>query len=78
MSMEPEFQDEVTSPKLTPRERLVLEFLWAGLSNRDIALRMNVGIRTLDAERQSLRRKFRVSSHVELVRAALRCGILKV
>ena len=71
-------QPSAVTPDLTARERLVLESIWESCSIGVAARRMGIDVRTAEAERHSLRREFGVSSSVQLVRAALHCGMLKV
>lgn len=42
---------------LTPREEEAIEYVWQGLSNREIAERMVVGLKTVDAHIGNARRK---------------------
>lgn len=65
-------------PELTDRERQVLESVWDGYSTRAIALALKTDIRLVEAGRNGLMRKFGVNNSMELVRLALRYGILNV
>lgn len=56
---------------LTPREREVLNLIVDGKSNRIIADRLGIGIRTVETHRQHLMEKMQVSSLAELVRVVL-------
>jgi FixJ family two-component response regulator len=56
---------------LTPRERTVLARIAAGDSNKTIADKLSVGVRTVELHRQSVFQKMGAGSLAELVRAAV-------
>ena len=62
----------------TPREREVLKMVWSGLSNREIADRLGISSRTIEAHRASLMKKLRVANTAQLVRIAIEQGLIKV
>ena len=62
----------------TPREREVLKLVWTGLSNREIADRLGISSRTIEAHRASLMKKLRVANTAQLVRIAIEQGLIKV
>jgi DNA-binding NarL/FixJ family response regulator len=62
----------------TPREREVLRLVWSGLSNREIADRLGISSRTIEAHRASLMKKLRVANTAQLVRTAIEQGLIKV
>jgi len=65
---------EATSAKLallTPREREVMDMLVAGLHNRDIAARLGISIKTVEAHRAKVMDKMQADSMSDLVRMAL-------
>jgi FixJ family two-component response regulator len=57
--------------RLTPRERGVMELLVKGKSNKEIALALNIGVRTVETHRSEVMRKLGVKSLAELVRLAM-------
>jgi len=57
--------------QLTPREREVLELLVAGLCSREIATKLHVAQKTVEAHRASIRRRTRTDTVAELVRLVL-------
>lgn len=61
---------------LTPREREVLEMLAEGLSNKEIAWRMNISEHTVKFHLASVFAKLDVSTRTEAVMQALRRGLL--
>lgn len=61
---------------VTTRELEVLELLSRGLTNRLVAQRLSISIKTVDSHRTNLMRKFDVHSTVELVCYALKTGLL--
>jgi len=56
---------------LTPREREVAELLIAGKTSKEIAVAMNVSVRTVEGHRRMVFSKMDVSSATQLVRAVL-------
>jgi DNA-binding NarL/FixJ family response regulator len=59
-------------PRLTPREREVVQLLAEGHRNRKIAQKLGISIKTVETHRTTLMRKIGVKSIVELVRYAVR------
>jgi two-component system, LuxR family, response regulator FixJ len=61
---------------LSPRERQVMDGLIAGLSNKLIARDYDISPRTIEVYRANVMTKMQANSLSELVRLALRAGIL--
>jgi DNA-binding NarL/FixJ family response regulator len=59
-------------PRLTPREREVIQLLAEGHRNKKIAQILGISIKTVETHRTTLMRKIGVKSIVELVRYAVR------
>lgn len=53
---------------LTPKEQEVLQGVLEGLPSRDIALRLNLSVRTVENHRARIMEKLRVGSAMELMR----------
>jgi two-component system, LuxR family, response regulator FixJ len=62
---------------LSPRERQVMDGLMAGLSNKMIAREYDISPRTIEVYRANVMTKMGASSLSELVRLAMRAGVLK-
>lgn len=62
---------------LSPRERQVMEGLVAGLSNKTIARDLSISPRTVEVYRDNVMTKLQAASLSELVRLAVRAGVLK-
>jgi two-component system response regulator FixJ len=62
---------------LSPRERQVMDGLVAGLSNKLIAREYDISPRTIEVYRANVMTKMQAGSISELVRLAMRGGILK-
>jgi two-component system, LuxR family, response regulator FixJ len=62
---------------LSPRERQVMDGLMAGLSNKLIAREYDISPRTIEVYRANVMTKMGASSLSELVRLAMRAGVLK-
>src|SRR5581483_533390 len=61
---------------LSPRERQVMEGLVAGLSNKLIAREYDISPRTIEVYRANVMTKMQANSLSELVRLAMRAGLL--
>jgi DNA-binding NarL/FixJ family response regulator len=61
--------------RLTPRERQVLEGIAEGLSNKQIAARLDIGRRTVETHRESLMRKLDIRTVAGLTRFAIEAGL---
>jgi two-component system response regulator FixJ len=62
---------------LSPRERQVLDGLVAGLSNKAIARDHDISPRTIEVYRANLMAKMQAGSLSDLVRMAMRAGLLR-
>jgi two-component system, LuxR family, response regulator FixJ len=62
---------------LSPRERQVMDGLIAGLSNKTIAREYDISPRTIEVYRANVMTKMQAGSLSELVRLAIRAGVLK-
>jgi DNA-binding NarL/FixJ family response regulator len=60
---------------LTPREREVLQLLAEGKTTKQIALSLNVSVKTIETYRQQLMHKLNLHSVAELTKYAIREGI---
>lgn len=68
-----ETMDDV--PKMTNRELDVIKLCCDGLSTKEIADRLHVSVRTIDAHKSNIFKKLNISSTVELVRFASKAGM---
>ena len=55
---------------LTKRELEILNFITEGMSNKDIATRLDKSVRTIETHRFNIMKKMKVSNVVELIRVA--------
>ncbi|MEK9278907.1 MULTISPECIES: response regulator FixJ [unclassified Bradyrhizobium] len=62
---------------LSPRERQVMEGLIAGLSNKLIAREYDISPRTIEVYRANVMTKMQANSLSELVRLAMRAGLIR-
>jgi two-component system, NarL family, response regulator NreC len=69
-------QPEFFSPPLSPREVQVMQFVVEGHTNTVIAERLGIGVKSVETYRARLMTKLGVTSRADLVRAALRMGVL--
>jgi two-component system response regulator NreC len=68
---------EETSSGLTDREQEVLTYLAEGASNEEIATSLVISPKTVARHRENIMRKLNLHSRAELVRYAIRKGIIK-
>lgn len=62
---------------LSTREREVLHLIAEGMSAKEVATQLNISTKTVEAHRTSLMRKLGVRKATELVRYALRHGLIE-
>ena len=63
---------------LTAREREVLHLAAEGLSNTELAAKLTIGVRTAETHRANLMSKLGLQSQTDLIRYALRRGIISL
>ena len=73
-----DYRRHVTDPidLLTSREREVLQLIAEGKTNKEIATSLNLSVYTVDAHRGRLMEKLNLHSINELVRLAVRYGLV--
>jgi DNA-binding NarL/FixJ family response regulator len=64
--------------QLTSRERQVLQLICEGMTNRQVAQQLNLAIKTIDTHRTRLMAKLDIHNQTELVKFALRRGIISL
>jgi len=64
------------APSLTSREREIAQLLAEGRTNKEIAAELKVSVKTIETHRISLMRKLNLHSLSELVRYAIRKGMV--
>jgi DNA-binding NarL/FixJ family response regulator len=64
-------------PSLTDREREVLAWLARGLSSREVAGHLGIGVRTVETHRAHLMQKLGVKSVATLIQTAIRGGLIE-
>lgn len=74
---EPNAVDAEPFSLLSTREREVLHLIAEGLSAKEIATRLAISTKTVEAHRTSLMRKLSVRKATELVRYAVRHGLIE-
>ncbi len=71
---------ESTPPEtasLTEREIQVLQLVAEGLNSREIAERLNISVKTVDTHRANIMEKLGVHNTAELIKLAIRKGIVR-
>lgn len=73
-----DYRRHVTDPidTLTSREREVLQMLAEGKTNKEIAVILNLSVYTVDAHRGRIMEKLNLHSINEMVRFAVRNGLI--
>lgn len=69
-------QATALTTQLTPREQEVLRGVVAGLTNRAIAERLHIGVRTVEMHRGNIMQKLQMDNLAALIRFAILTGIL--
>ncbi|ODT45795.1 MAG: hypothetical protein ABS70_02330 [Nitrospira sp. SCN 59-13] len=64
------------SDGLTPRQKEILKLVSQGNTNRDIARRLDISVRTVEVHRFNLMRRLKVRNVAQLLRQALQQGFL--
>jgi len=67
----------VTRNQLTNREQTILLQLAQGKSNREVAVALDISVRTVETHRKNIKRKLGISSTAGLTRYALEHGVLQ-
>ena len=62
--------------RMTQREREVLIGIAEGLTNKEVAARLNIGVRTVGSHRERIVRKLKIRSAAGLTRFAIEHGLV--
>lgn len=62
---------------LTERERQIVQLAAEGYKNREIAEQLGISLKTVETHRANIMQKLNISDRVELVRYAIRSGIIE-
>ena len=71
-------REENSYEKLTNREREVLQLLAEGRTVKEIAHLLYLSTKTVQAHRAHLREKLNINSNAELIKYAIRKGLIKI
>src|SRR5690242_7297308 len=69
--------NDAVGEALTPREREVLQLVAEGRSSKSIAAALGVSVKTIESHRASLMRKLHLRTVADLVRYAVRNGLVE-
>jgi two-component system response regulator NreC len=64
--------------RLSPREREVLQLLAEGFSVKQVAVRLNLSVKTVDAHKTNLMKKIDVHDRAELIRYAIQRKLIAI
>jgi len=70
-------EDGQSVRSLTPREREIVQMLAEGKSNKEVASRLSISVKTVETHRATVMRKLEINSIVELVHYAIRNGLVE-
>ncbi len=70
-------EDDASLEALTPREREILTLIAEGLTNQEIAQRLMISIKTVQTHRAHIMEKLNLHDRAELVRFAIRKGLIE-
>jgi DNA-binding NarL/FixJ family response regulator len=76
--MEASQQPEEQSPKLTPRQREVLQLIAEGRTMKETATILNISTRTVEAHKYEMMQTLGVETTAELIQYAIKIGLLSV
>jgi len=71
-------EEKVSYNGLTPREREILRYIAEGMQNREIGDLLSISVRTVQAHRTNLMDKLGAHDRTELVKYAIRRGIINL
>ncbi len=74
--MESQLDDDQDAPQLTPRQREVLQLLAEGRSMKETATILDVSPRTVAFHKYRMMKQLRLKTNVELIKFAIREGIV--
>jgi DNA-binding NarL/FixJ family response regulator len=63
---------QVKTDELSPRERVIVQLIAEGHSNRDMSEALGLSLKTIESHRASLMRKLKLKSTAAIVRYAIR------
>jgi DNA-binding NarL/FixJ family response regulator len=63
---------------LTPRQRQVLQLIAEGCTNREIAHRLDISVKTVESHRSRLMKRLGIHDIAGLVRYAIRVGLIQI
>jgi two-component system response regulator NreC len=69
-------EETAAEGELTAREQEVLVLIAQGMTNPEIAERLVISVKTVDRHRENIMRKLNLHSRIELVKYALRSGLI--
>jgi DNA-binding NarL/FixJ family response regulator len=67
---------EIPIDRLTPREREVVKLLCEGMSNKEVAYSVGISTRTVESHRNNVMRKLNLDAFSQLIRYAVRHGVV--
>jgi DNA-binding NarL/FixJ family response regulator len=68
---------ETPRSRLTPRQREIVQLLAEGKSSKEVAVALNLSVKTVETHRANIMRRLECHSVSELVRYAIRNGIIQ-
>jgi len=73
-----EWREDTATGQLTSREREVIQLLAEGRTSKEVAVTLNLSVKTAETHRTNLMRKLGLHSVADLTRYAVRNGIVQV
>lgn len=70
-------QDGRTGPMLSPRERMVVQLIAEGNSNKQISTILSISIKTIESQRAAAMKKIEATSTASIVRYAIRNRLIE-
>ncbi|MFP4381401.1 MAG: response regulator [Candidatus Sumerlaeia bacterium] len=76
--LNPDADDDIENVELSSREREVLTLIAEGLSNKEIASKLFLSVRTIEAHRENIMRKLSIHGTAALTKYAIENGYIQV
>ena len=64
--------------EFTHREQEILQLIWSGLKNQEMASHLKISIKTVEAHRATMMKKIRATNTAQLLNLAIRGGMIEV
>jgi len=71
-------KDRAREEKLTARQREILSLIAEGKSTKQVALQLNISVKTVESHRTQIMQRLNIHDVAGLVRYAIKTGLVKI